>query len=269
MEVKDLIMAGKLTDARKILVEQLKASPGNAQARTLLFQILIVNGEWEKALNHIEMLATQSNEPVASIEVYRNLIAAEKERLDVFQLKKIPSFLPETPSYWEDYLEALKLISAEKSDAAIEKIKSIDHQRPVVTGKLNKTPFTGFFDTDSTLSCFIEAIEYERYLWIPIESIRELVISAPETFMDLIWAKGRITTWGGLTMGCFFPAIYPNSFSSKDERIKMGLMTDWKPLCGRFTRAYGRHVFQVGDEDYELFQLGDVTFDMAEVKEDE
>ncbi len=269
MQVKDLIMAGKLKEARKMLVDQLKASPANTQARTLLFQILVINGEWDKALNHIEMLATQSNEPGVSIDVYRNLIAAEKERFAVSQLKKIPSFLPETPSYWEDYVEALKLISESKSEEAIEKIKAVDKQRPVVTGTLNDTPFTGFFDTDSALSCFIEAIEYERYLWIPIESIRELVVSAPETLMDLIWAKARVTTWGGLTMGCFLPAIYPHSFSSEDEHIKMGFVTDWQTLCGPFTKACGRHVYQVGDDDYELFQLGEVTFNMTDAKKED
>lgn len=266
MDVKELIMAGKLAEARVMLVERLKKSPADRQARTLLFQILVINGEWDKALNHIEILAAQTGKADPGIDVYRNLIAAEKERFQVFQLKQKPAFLPEIPAYWEDYHGAVKLMTEAKSDEALEKIKSVDAKRPVVTGMVNGTPFTGFFDTDSTLSCFIEAMEYERYLWIPVEFIRELVVSAPKTLMDLIWAKARITTWEGLTMGCFLPAIYPNSFSNENDLVKMGFKTDWRTLCGPFTRACGRHVYQVGDKDYELFELGEVTFNITDTK---
>ena len=38
MDAKDLIKAGKLSEARSQLVEDVKSSPGNLNSRTLLFQ---------------------------------------------------------------------------------------------------------------------------------------------------------------------------------------------------------------------------------------
>ena len=45
---------------------------------------------------------------------------------------------------------------------------------PHVQGTINGESFKGFKETDNTLTYFIEAIEYERYLWVPIANIREL-----------------------------------------------------------------------------------------------
>jgi type VI secretion system protein ImpE len=137
----------------------------------------------------------------------------------------------------------------------------IDGQLVNLRGASDGHPFVGFKDTDATLAHFIEAIEYERYLWIPIASIRELAVAPPKTLIDLIWAKGRITTWEGLTLGCFLPVRYPESHASDDDRIRLGRLTDWQPLGGGFTKALGQHVFQVGQEDKSIFELGEVIFE--------
>ncbi|HAA04476.1 MAG TPA: virulence protein SciE type, partial [Syntrophobacteraceae bacterium] len=46
MEPKELIRAGRLTEARTLLTEAVKASPADMGLRTLLFQVLVFFGEW-------------------------------------------------------------------------------------------------------------------------------------------------------------------------------------------------------------------------------
>ena len=265
MDAIDLIKSGKLTEARSQLVDRLKKAPTDTGARALLFQVLVFFGEWDKAQRHMEIAATQNPQQDIGAAIYGNLFQAEKERSRVARGETRPTFLPEVPEYSEAYFEAMALLTANQPDLARTKFEQLLGTRPPIRGTVNGEPFEGFQDTDTTLLCFIEAIEYERYLWIPVEYIRELVIMPPKTLLDLVWAKGRITTWEGLTMGCFFPALYPDSFSVDDDRIRLGRMTDWQPMGGGFTRAVGQHVFQVGEHDVSIFELGETLFSLSAI----
>jgi type VI secretion system protein ImpE len=264
MDAIDLIKSGKLTEARTQLVERLKKAPADTGARALLFQVMVFFGEWDKAQRHMEIAATQNPKQDMGAAIYGHLFQAEKERSRVARGESRPTFLPEVPDYSETYFEAMALLAANQPDAARATFEQVLSARPSIRGTLNGEPFDGFQDTDTTLWCFIEAIEYERYLWIPVEYIRELVITPPKTLLDLVWAKGRITTWEGLTMGCFFPVLYPNSCNIDDDRIRLGRLTDWQSLGGGFSRAVGQHVFQVGQKDVSIFELGETLFTLSD-----
>ena len=61
MEAKELIRAGRLSEARKLLTEEVKKLPGDLSKRTLLFQVLAFSGEWGKAQSHLEIIANQDS----------------------------------------------------------------------------------------------------------------------------------------------------------------------------------------------------------------
>ena len=263
MDPKALILDGKLDAARTALIDRIKKSPADAQARSLLFQVMLLCGEWDKAQRQLDIAASQQDTPDMNAPVYQNLIQAEKERAAVSAMEQRPTFFPDVPEYSDDFCMALEMVKSENVEEAATLFNRVESALPTIQGTLNGEPFTGFRETDSTLAFFIEAIEYERYLWVPIANIRELVVSEPKTLMDLIWAKGRITTWEGLTMGCFLPALYPNSFSREDERIRLGRLTQWQAIGGNFVRGFGQHVYDVGGTDRSIFELKEVVFSLA------
>ena len=261
MNAIDLIKTGRLLEARRLLVEEVKSAPSDAGRRTLLFQVLIFFGEWAKAERHLETIAAQDPGRDAGVQTYRNLITAEKERVEVIKLNQLPSFLPETPLYFETYHTGLKKLVEKNPEEAKGLFDQTDAQRPTVSGTVNGKPFSGFCDTDTFLSPFLEAIVHDRYVWVPFESMRELAISPPKTLFDLIWAQARITTWEGLTMNCFLPVLYPDSFQHEDERIKLGRMTDWITLGGGLSKGVGQHVFQIGEEELAILEIREALFD--------
>ena len=53
MNPKELVKAGRLTDARHELTELIKAAPADLAVRTLLVQVLLFCGEWAKAEKHL------------------------------------------------------------------------------------------------------------------------------------------------------------------------------------------------------------------------
>ncbi len=267
MNATDLFKEGKLAEARKVLVDKVKSSPADTGSRTLLFQVLIFCGEWEKGLRHLDLIAAQDPAKEPGIQVYRDLINAENERIEVINLKQTPSLMPETPPYFETYYAGLEKLAEKKTDEAQEFFKKAGESRPQVSGTVNGKPFEGLSDTDTFLSAFLEAFVHERYVWIPFEYIREIVIEPPKNLFDLIWISASITTWEGLSMNCFLPVLYPDSFNHDDEKIKLGRMTDWESIGGPFYKGLGQHVYQIGDEDMAILEIQEAVFKFYDSEE--
>ncbi|WP_373500922.1 type VI secretion system accessory protein TagJ [Desulfococcus sp.] len=257
---RELINAGKLAEARQALVEGVRRSPADAAMRTILFQVLILFGEWDKALKQADIIAAQNVRADIGVQVYKNLIAAERERSEVNGSGGRPSFLPKAPPYAEVYFSALAALEGGDMEGAEADFNAADGMRAEISGTRDGAAFAGFTDTDSRLAFFLEAFVHERYAWIPFDSVRELVIAPPGSLFDLIWATARITAWDGLTLNCFLPVIYPGSHAHPDDRIKMGRMTDWQSLGGSFYRGQGQHVYQIGDADVPILEIGEILF---------
>lgn len=255
MTAKELLKAGRLAEARKVLIEEVKASPADAGKRTLLFQVLAFQGEWDKAARHIDLITTQDPTRAVGAQIYLNIILAEKERLKVMKLESLPSVLPEPPSYFKTYMGYLDSLKQGDYKQARKLIAKIDKARPPITGTVNGRAFSGISETDAFLYCFLEAFVHENYVWIPFEALRELIVEEPKTALDLIWVPASITTWEGLTLNCRLPVIYPETFLHEDEQMKTGRLTDWKPLEGGLAKGLGQHVYQVGDQDVALLDV--------------
>lgn len=260
MEAKELMKAGQLAEARKVLVDAVKNSPADMSSRTLLFQVLSYLGEWEKADRHLETIGLQDSSRETGVLGCRNLVHAEKERQTVTDENTPASFLTDPPAYLDLFMSGRDKLSKGKIEEAADLFNRTQELRPDISGTVNAKEFSGLTDTDIFLFPFLEVIAHERYLWIPFESLRELTLSPPENLLDLLWITAKVTTWEGFAMNCYLPVLYPNSFLHDDERIKMGRMTDWSDAGGGFSKGIGQHVFAVGGEDMSLLEISEMTF---------
>ena len=134
MNAKDLIAAGRLSDARTRLTAEVKAAPSDVAKRTLLFQVLAFLGEWEKAGRHLDMIVTLNPRSETGVQVYRNMISAEKERSEVMERKRIPGFASSAPTYLEAYLVAWDKLNERKPTEARRLYRQIEKQRGPVSG---------------------------------------------------------------------------------------------------------------------------------------
>lgn len=260
MHSKDLVAAGKLTEARQQLTQEVKSNPSDSAKRTLLFQVLIFLGEWDKADKHLDMMVSLNPKLETGVQVYKNLTNAERQRRDVLEGKTIPGFLTKSPEYLELYLIAWEKVKQGKSEEASDLYDRIEELRSIPCGTLNGKPFEGLSDTDTFLSAFLEVIMHDRYIWVPFESLRELSVAEPKTLFDLMWVPARFLTWEGLNANCYLPVLYPDSCLHKDERIKMGRMTDWTSLGNGFWRGMGQHVYSIGEEEISILDIRDALF---------
>jgi len=266
MDAKDLIKAGNLSEARSQLVEELKSSPADLNSRTLLFQVQAYTGEWDKARRQLEVIRIQDANRETGVQVYLNLIQAETERIEVIQNQRNPSFLPKTPAYFQQYHSAWQKLINQEFEAAETTLSEINARCAEISGTLNGKEFTGFSETDTRLTCFLEAFVHERYVWLPFEELRELSLPEPQTLLDLLWAAAQVTTREGLTLNCFLPVLYPESFRHEDDRLKLGRLTDWAELGPGIHQGIGQHVFQVGNEDVGILEIREAVFNSFEVE---
>ncbi len=259
-DARELIRAGRIHDARKILTEEIKRYPSDTKKRTILLQILCFLGEWGKAEKHLDVIALQDRERETGVQIYKNLINAEKERREVINNNLVPSFLTEPPNFFQSYQIARKRLADGKIEEAKSLFMEIFENQHDVSGEVDGRDFTGFRNLDTMLSLFIESFVYERYVWFPISSLREISINKPETFFDLLWIPTRLVTWEGLTVNCFLPVLYPDTYYHNDEEVILGRMTDWTDIDGFFYKGAGRQIFQIGDEEVVLLDFREIVF---------
>jgi len=270
MDAKQLIKEGRLTEARGLLIAAVKSSPADTNSRTLLFQVQAYLGEWEKAGRQLDAIGTQDAKRESGIQAYLNLVQAETERIEVFEGRRSPSFLPETPAYAQQHAAAWQNILNQEFEEAASLFGQLETRCAEISGTLNGKNFSGFKETDTCLTCFLEAFVHERYVWLPFEALRELSLPEPQTLLDLLWASAQVTTRAGLTLNCFLPVLYPESFRHEDDRLKLGRLTDWAELGPGIHQGIGQHVFQVGNEDVGILEIREAVFNSFEVeKKDE
>ena len=263
MNIKDLIKEGKLSEARSNLVETVKNRPADTVSRFLLFQVLLFSGEWGKAERHLEMLADLDATMGPAVSLYKNLLKCERERMDVVSFRTLPSFLPSTPTYFEAYYKACQQHLEPSDEVGGGIYNEIEAQIPLVTGTVNELEFSGIRNTDDLLAFALEVFAHDRYLWVPFESIREIIVTPPKTLLDLMWISASITTWSGLSMNGFLPALYPDTWKHDNEQIRMGRMTDWSTERGACVRGVGQQVFVFGNQDMSILELREIHFKMT------
>ncbi|MFZ5758289.1 MAG: type VI secretion system accessory protein TagJ [Thermodesulfobacteriota bacterium] len=264
MNIIDLIKAGRLAEARSALVEQVRSRPNDSEARTLLFQVQLLLGEWDKAGRHLEALASQDREANPAFVHYAAVLRAEQERRAVLGRQQSPSFLPATPAYADLHFQACSRLTDGNQEEAATLFTQIDELLPPVSGTVNGREFTGIRNTDTGLAPFLETFAHGRYVLVPFEHIRELTLSPPESLLDLIWATASLTTWEGLTVNCTLPVLYPDSCRHDNDLVKMGKQTEWLPLGGPFCRGVGQQVFDIGGEDVAILEITDIVFHFSD-----
>jgi len=264
----ELIRAGRLTEARRQVAAEVKAAPADVGKRTLLFQVLAYCGEWDKAEAHLDVIASQDVKAELGAQLYRGLLAAERER-EAVSLERLPAILPKAPPYLECYLAGRRKLEGGQAEAAEKLLGQAGSQRPHVSGSVDGTPFEDLRDTDACLEFFLEAMVHGHYVWIPFEFLREVSIPAPKGLLDLLWTTARVATQDGLVMHCHLPALYPGSYAHEDDRVKLGRMTDWVPLGGACTRGMGQHVFRIDAGEKALLEIRELAFNIQQAGADD
>jgi len=262
---KELIDTGRLQDAIVVAMQEVKTHPSDSSRRTALFELLCFAGDFDRALRQLDVVGEQSAEAEIGVQVYRQLIRAERARQSFFSGGEPPIFLAEPPAYVALHLSAVKKMSAGAFAEAVALLDQAEEARPALTGQINDEPFEDFRDYDDFTAPVIELLLRDDYVWLPFAQLRRLEIAPPRYLRDLLWIPARFETDGGLTGEGYLPALYAGSNAHDDESVRLGRMTSWREAPDGLFIAAGRHIWLADEREIELPAVRTLEFAEAGV----
>ena len=223
-----LLKQGDLSGARAALVAQVKAAPTDAEARMFLFQLMCIQGDWDKAAIHLRTLAEL--DPAAAIlaGVYSKAIEAEKLRADVFAGKAAPVALVSGVGWMDTLVEALAAF-AQADRANGEELRDAAFDAAGDTpGTLNGEPIDWIADCDPRFGPCFEAVIGGRWGLMPFEAVESIATEGPQDLRDLVWLQATITLTSGSVAAGLLPVRYPGSERDQDPAVQLGRTTVWR-----------------------------------------
>src|SRR5579871_2277575 len=193
----DLLTAGDLEGARRILTESLRADPRNASARMMLFQILCVIGDWDRAVAQLRSIAQLDPEAQMLQAAYNQVIAAERARAGAFAGSASMTTLVESPEWLTTLVQSLEAFAKGNSTEGNELRDRAFDSAPDSSGSLNGAAFARLADEDARFGPSFEAIIAGRWGILAFESITEIRCEGPKDPCDMIWLPVELTLRAG------------------------------------------------------------------------
>lgn len=268
---RDWSHARPLSDALARAEADVRARPQHASPRRLLFELLCVLGQWERALTQLQAWAAREADADSTAHVMRGLIRAEHQRTEVFAGRlEAPTLCAAdapAPAWMAGLGEALKLAaeahlagmdaSHEPADAARESALS---RAPDTPGSSNLLPaFDWITDSDSRLGPVCEVIVAGAYRWLAFEHLAKVSKAAPAGLIDLVWSQVDLVLRDGSALKAYMPMRYPVHAGDRDALL-MARETVWSEVGRTGVHARGQKMWTTDAGDMPLLDLRGCTF---------
>ena len=222
----DLLRSGDLAGARASLVEDVKRAPGDQGARMFLWQVMALQGDWEKAAVQLRALASLSPEAQMLATVYSQAIAAEQTRADAFA-GRAPTNVLVSSSPWIDSLaQALTAMARGEADEGARLREAAFEAAADTPGELDGGRFAWIADIDPRLGPCFEAIVAGKWGLIPFEAVARIKTEGPRDLRDVVWLPAELSLRSGQSAAALLPARYPGSERASGD-VQLGRATDW------------------------------------------
>lgn len=246
----------------KTLLDQATASarsaPGDASTRMKLFRLFAVTGQWERAATQLDTATNLDASLGFTAMVYKQAIACERFRAEVFAGRRTPVIAGEPPRWLALMVEALRADAAGSGRALRDEALEAADAKP---GRADGQAFEWIADADARLGPVCECFIDGKYYWVPFERIERVDIPEPEDVIDVVWAAAEMTFTGGGAKHVLIPVRYPGSESSGDDDLMMARKTTWSGSDDEGYRGLGQRVLttdqaELGLLDVRVLELG-------------
>ncbi len=254
-----LLRAGDLDGARAALIEAARTRPADIPTRLFLFQLLAVEGEWDKAEKQLAALARVSPEAAMLSTVYSQAIAAERARATVFAGTSTAS-IHGNAAWAHGIAEAIRTEASGDRAAAQALRDAAFDQAPDTPGTIGEDMdarrFEWIADADPRFGPVMEAIVGGRYGLLPFAEIEAIDSEGPHDLRDLVWYPAEVTLRAGARVAVLLPTRYPALGSDPAERLARA--TRWSDAGV----GSGAHLWSFSDgDDVALPSVRRVRFD--------
>ena len=258
MRAEEYFRDGNLQGALEELQAKIRNQPDNSQLRIFLFQLLVVLGQWERALSQLNVLDKLEKDTWPMVHAYREAIQCEVLRAEIFAGRRKPLIFGEPPAWMAWLLESLRLTVAAQYDQALALRDQAFDLAAASSGTMDETPFNWIADADSRLGPVLEAIINGRYYWVPIQQIRAIDITEAADLRDFVWLPAEFTWINGGKVFGLIPTRYPGSESVQDSSIQLARTTQWQELTDGVFIGLGQRMLTTDQDDYPLLDIREI-----------
>ncbi|MDM0112102.1 type VI secretion system accessory protein TagJ [Variovorax sp. J22R133] len=266
--------ARSLADNLSRVEADVRMRPQDAQMRWLLFELLCVLGQWERALKQLQTWAELSKEGVDSTaHVMRGLIRAEHARVEVLagraEVLTVSASETPVPAWMAGLSQALRVAAGElhAGNEDLQASEASDAAREAALAQAPDTPgscdhlgaFSWITDSDTRIGPVCEVILIGAYRWLPFCDMRSITKAPPQRLLDLVWSQVDIELRDGTPLKGYMPMRYPVHAGERDALL-MARETVWTE-CGRTgVHARGQKMWMTDAGDVSLLDLRHCEF---------
>jgi type VI secretion system protein ImpE len=262
-KLTDYLDGKKLEEAVSQLEQEIKKQPAIVEKRFFLFQLMVVLGQWERALQQLQTCVKLDKTLAATVHVYGDLVRTEVARAKVFSGEVPPRFLQEPPVWCAGVVHALALQAQGHIDDADRTRSEAFDQVPECSGTIStqemQQSFAWLVDADSRLGPILEVILNGQYMWLAMSQVKSIEVALPHDLRDLVWTIAEITLKDGGIISAFIPTRYPNS-ESGDDAARLARTTTWQEVGTTATVGLGQRMWMTDAADFSLFDSRKIVF---------
>lgn len=251
---QSLIQADGLDGALQRVQQDIRNNPADVKLRLCLFQLLAVQGQWQRALGQLQVIAQLDGSLMELAQTYRSAIRAEVHRNEVFAGKRRPLLLGEAAPWLVQLLDALQHDAKGDSAQALAARQAAMAAAPEVAGQSSGEPFAWIVDGDARLGPVVEAVIRGQYHWLSFEQIVDLHVEAPTDLRDMVWQQARLTLENAEEVFALLPVRYPD-LASADDAIKLARKTEWQELGDDLYLGRGQKMWMTDQGELALLDI--------------
>ena len=262
--LSEILQQNSFDDVVLDVERHIRSEPNSLSHRMALFQLLLVNGRWERALKQLQTCYVLSNDLSKIVQTYGDLIRAEYQREKVFSAKVHPHFFNEKPVWIDKVLEAIDWQQKEAFDLAdqarLQAFEGLTESACTVHLTNESFELAWLVDMDSRIGAVMELMYCGRYFWLPIEQVQYVKFSPIVDVRDLIWRPVEILIKGDQEpMYAFMPGRYPNSYLTDGDE-KLCKKTSWVNMGDTGVYGLGQRMWMGDDHDFSINDCTQLIF---------
>lgn len=226
MLAQELVREGKLGPALVALQDAVRRDAADVRQRIFLFQLLAVMGQWNRALNQLNVAGELDAAVLPMVQTYSAALQCEVLRAEIFAGKRAPVIFGEPQPWLAQLADALRVDALDPARAAAMR-EAAFAEAPASAGNIDGVPFAWLADADDRLGPVLEAIVNGRYFWIPLCRVQRIELEAPADLRDTVWTAASLHwTNGGANVG-LIPSRYSATTTLEDDGLLLARRTEW------------------------------------------
>lgn len=253
------LRAGDIAGCLSDLQADVRQRPAEAKLRVFLAQVLMLAGDWDRAVMQLSVAADMDASAIPMAHTYRAAIQCEKLRGSVFSGERSPLIFGDPEPWIALLVQALTTGRAGRLTEAADVRNEAFEAAPVTGGTLNGVEFEWIADADSRLGPVLEVLLGGAYYWASFHRIRRIVIEPPADLRDLVWLPAQFTwTNGGEALG-LIPTRYVGSELAEDDALRLSRKTDWVSLGENAYAGVGQRVIATSAAETPLLEVREIA----------